>query len=230
MAGKFLAYLEELHQYFSKIKRAFYDWLVALYPPMKRWNPNAVSRFRIYLSGLLASTLPLIFYQPSSFLINLALISVGIISDGLDGYLVDVIHKGQGSKNGKWLDSFADKIFVMTILFSIGLGTIWLPFFWLFMALEFFLMAMGATVALLKSWATKKNIQVGSNKFGKWKFTFEGLLCLTLVVYLMICHSFLLFYLPKTRLFLYYLIQLLSATAIILAAKSIQGHLTPPKQ
>jgi len=223
--GKITAYRQETTQYHLAAKNALYAWFVACFPIFKKVNPNAISRFRIYLAPLLYFLIRQALHQPSFFWFIICLVIIGMFSDGLDGYIAQIIRKG-GTRNGKWLDSFADKIFILTIIFSAGLNIIWHTAFWLLFSLELFLMITGAIIAIIGEEKEKKlGIKLGSNSFGKWKFTIEGLTLIILVVYLLIKQSFLNDYLIETQIILFYLVQIGCISSVFLASGSIYGHI-----
>ena len=84
-----------------------------------RATPNKVSAFHLALGVL--TCVPL--YLSKSYFVAGLMVWVVSILDGVDGEIARA--KGLGTKTGEFIDSFFDRLFDITIIFSIALSTSW---------------------------------------------------------------------------------------------------------
>lgn len=131
--------------------------------------PNRITLIRIILIPFI-----IFFYLSEGFLyggkmIATGLFFVGIATDFLDGYLAR--KRGEITVLGTFLDSIADKMFVITTLLLIVVdGTVAQPFGVIFAVI---IIARELMVSALRQLGASRNVIISADYFGKVKATFQ---------------------------------------------------------
>ena len=131
--------------------------------------PNKITLARIILIPFI-----IFFYLSESFLyggkmIATGLFFVGIATDFLDGYLAR--KRGETTVLGTFLDSIADKMFVISsLLLVVADGTILQPFGVIFAVI---IIARELMVSAIRQLGASKNVIISADYFGKVKATFQ---------------------------------------------------------
>lgn len=186
---------------------------------LEKTEPNKVTVTRICFTPILLISIILTFRYSLLILLDALLLTVGGLTDGIDGMLAREYAKNRSKERcriGKWLDSAADKLLSFSFFWpAYFYGVIDIRLFWLLFSLESFLFLTGTYIALKgETWEKENDVHLGSNFSGKWKFTFE-----------LICGGFIFLYIISLDKIIYYSVQASCLVAIILAALSIRGHL-----
>lgn len=131
--------------------------------------PNRITLIRIILIPFI-----IFFYLSEGFLyggkmIATGLFFVGIATDFLDGYLAR--KRGEITVLGTFLDSIADKMFVITtLLLIVADGTVAQPFGVIFAVI---IIARELMVSALRQLGASRNVIISADYFGKVKATFQ---------------------------------------------------------
>lgn len=141
--------------------------------------PNRITLARIILIPFI-----IFFYLSESFLyggkmIATILFFVGIATDFFDGYLAR--KRNETTVLGTFLDSIADKMFVITsLLLVVADGTVASPFGVIFAVI---IIARELMVSAIRQLGASKNVIISADYFGKVKATFQFVALLLFMLY-----------------------------------------------
>ncbi len=141
--------------------------------------PNRITLARIILIPFI-----IFFYLSESFLyggkmIATMLFFVGIATDFFDGYLAR--KRNETTVLGTFLDSIADKMFVITsLLLVVADGTVATPFGVIFAVI---IIARELMVSAIRQLGASKNVIISADYFGKVKASFQFVSLLLFMLY-----------------------------------------------
>lgn len=141
--------------------------------------PNKITLARIILIPFI-----IFFYLSESFLyggkmIATVLFFIGIATDYFDGYLAR--KNNEVTVLGTFLDSIADKMFVITsLLLVVADGTVAQPFGVIFAVI---IIARELMVSAIRQLGASKNVIISADYFGKVKATFQFVALLIFMLY-----------------------------------------------
>ena len=144
--------------------------------------PNILSIFRIMMSPFFI--LFMIQDEPYFLLLSLFLIFVVSITDFFDGYYARKYKLV--TELGKYLDPIADKIFILTVLFTLYfiLGNDTFPLWMVVLIL-----LRDVFITILRSFLKAKNLQFTTSRLAKSK-TLIQIVCMHLIVVILILNTF----------------------------------------
>ena len=144
--------------------------------------PNILSIFRIIMSPFFI--LFMIQDEPYFLLLSLLLIFIVSLTDFFDGYYARKYRLV--TELGKYLDPIADKIFILTVLFTLYfiLGNDILPLWMVVLVL-----LRDIFITILRSFLKVKNLKFTTSRLAKSK-TLVQIVCMHLIVVILILNAF----------------------------------------